>query len=122
MINPEDYQKINPPSTEKYVSEKEMAFVQRSCDPEKKNKDDPFISNIPNLNPDEINQKRKEIIEFFSHFDTDNTGIINVSELRNTLRILNINDNSHVNTLIRMAEIEGNGYINYRDFAYYIIK
>ena len=31
-------------------------------------------------------------------------------------------EKSHVDLLIDRAEIEGNGYINYRDFAYYIIK
>ena len=70
----------------------------------------------------EANQKRKELIEIFSYFDKDQTGIINVSELRNVMQILNQNDKSHVDTLLTRAEIEGNGYINYRDFVYYIIK
>ena len=63
------------------------------------------------------------VIHFaFSYFDKDQTGIINVSELRNVMQILNQNDKSHVDTLLTRAEIEGNGYINYRDFVYYIIK
>ena len=118
----EDYQEISNASKDKFTSKKELNFIKRSVDPVEKSKDDPFIQNLENLNPDEINKKRQDIIEFFSYFDTDNTGIINVSDLRNVLELLGINDKSHVNTLITMAEIEGNGYINYRDFAYYIIK
>ena len=42
--------------------------------------------------------------------------------MRYILELLGINEQSHVDTLINRAEIEGNGYINYRDFAYNIIK
>ena len=38
------------------------------------------------------------------------------------MELLQINEKSHVDALIERAEIEGNGYLNYRDFVYYIIK
>ena len=122
MKNPEDYPKINPPTTDKYVSERELAFVQSCYDKEQKMKEEKCIIPIINSTPDMINQKRKELIEIFSYFDKDQTGIINASELRNIMKLLEINEKSHVDTLITRAEIEGNGYINYRDFVYYIIK
>ena len=122
MINPEDYPKINPESVGKYVSERELSFVQSCFNKEQKDKEDNCIKNLSEKNPDEINQKRKTIIEIFSYFDNDDSGLINVSDLRNILQILNVNEKSHVDTLINRAEIEGNGYINYRDFAYNIIK
>jgi len=122
MINPEDYPKINPESVGKYVSERDISFAQSCFNKEQKDKEDRYIKNISENNPDLINQKRKTIIEILSYFDTDNSGIINVSELRKVLEILKINDKSHVDTLISRAEFEGNGYINYRDFAYTIIK
>ena len=122
MKNPEDYPKIVPPIKDKYVSERELALVQSCFDKERKAKEDECLSPLLNASPDEINQKRKELIEIFSYFDKDQTGIINVSELRNVMQILNQTDKSHVDTLLTRAEIEGNGYINYRDFVYYIIK
>ena len=122
MKNPEDYPKINPPSTNKYVSEREIAFIQSCFDREQKEKEDAYISPILNSTPDMINQKRKQLIEIFSYFDKDQTGLINVPELRNVMELLQVNEKSHVDTLIERAEIEGNGYINYRDFVYYIIK
>ena len=119
--NPEDYPKINPPSTNKYVSEREIAFIQSCFDPEQKKKEEQYILPLKTT-PDVINQKRKQLIEIFSYFDKDQTGLINVPELRNVMELLQVNEKSHVDTLIERAEIEGNGYINYRDFVYYIIK
>ena len=122
MINPEYYPKINPQSVGKYVSERDISFAQSCFNKEQKDKEDRFIKNLSENNPDSINKKRKTIIEILSYFDADNTGIINVSELRNVLGILKIKDEPHVATLINRAEFEGNGYLNYRDFAYNIIK
>ena len=122
MKNPEDYPKIVPPTTDKYVSERELAFIQSCFDKELKKKEEECIKPIENSNPDMINQKRKDLMEIFSYFDTDQTGIINVSELRYVMKLLGVDGKSHVDTLITRAEIEGNGYINYRDFVYYIIK
>ena len=122
MINPQDYPKINPESVGKYVSEKEIAFIQSCYNKEQKDKEEQYIKSLSENNPDNINQTRKTIIEIFSYFDKDDSGIINVSEMRYILEILGIKEKSHVDTLINRAEIEGNGYINYRDFAYNIIK
>ena len=124
MINPEDYQKINPESKGKYVSEREISFVQSCFNQEQRDKENKCLKSIESNNPDDINQKRKAIIDILSYFDTDDSGIINVSELRNILEILGIENDSgsHVDLLISRAEIEGNGYINYKDFAYNIIK
>ena len=121
MKNPEDYPKINPPTTDKYVSERELAFIQSCFDPELKKREEQCILPLKET-PDKINQKRKQLIEIFSYFDKDQTGLINVPELRNVMELLKVNEKSHVDTLIEKAEIEGNGYINYRDFVYYIIK
>ncbi len=120
MLHPEDYEKINPENKGNYVTEEEICLIESCFNEEQKEKEDKRLKNIDN--PDEINQKRKTIIEIFSYFDTDGSGIINVSELRYVLGVLGINDKSHVDKLITRAEIEGNGYINYRDFAYNIIK
>ena len=122
MKNPEDYPKIVPPITDKYVSERELAFIQSCYDNEQKTREIQCIQPILNSTPDIINQKRKELIEIFSYLDRDQTGIINVSELRNVMELLQVEEKSHVDTLIERAEIEGNGYINYRDFVFYIIK
>ena len=125
MINPEDYPKINPEnSTGKYVSEREMSFVQCCFNKEQKDKEDNCIKNLQSSNPDSINEKRKTIIQIFNYFDKDNSGIINVSDMRNILQILGVKEEgfSHVDLLINRAEIEGNGYISYRDFVYNIIK
>jgi len=122
MQNPEDYEKINPPIKGKYVSEREISLVQSCFNMEQRDKEDKCIQNLQANNPDEINQKRKSIIDIFNYFDRDNSGIINVSDLRYILKILKIEEKSHVDLLIDRAEIEGNGYINYRDFAYHLIK
>ena len=125
MINPEDYPKINPENnTGKYVSEREMSFVQSCFNKEQKDKEDNCIKNLQPSNPDSINEKRKTIIQIFNYFDKDNSGIINVSDMRNILQILGVKEEgfSHVDLLINRAEIEGNGYISYRDFVYNIIK
>ena len=122
MQNPEDYEKINPPIKGKYVSEREISLVQSCFNKEQRDKEDKCIQNLQVNNPDEINQKRKAIIEIFNYFDRDNSGIINVSDLRYILKTLEIEEQSHVDLLINRAEIEGNGYINYRDFAYHLIK
>ena len=122
MKNPEDYPKIIPHTTDKYVSERELAFIQSCYDKEQKMREDQCIQPLLNATPDMINQKRKQLIEIFSYFDKDQTGIINVSELRKVMELLQINEKSHVDALIERAEIEGNGYLNYRDFVYYIIK
>ena len=122
MKNAEDYPKIEPKTENKYVSEREIAYIQSCFDREQKEKEDGYISPMENTTPDIINNKRRQLIEIFSYFDKDNTGIINVSDIRNVMELLNQNGKSHVDTLLERAEIEGNGYINYRDFVYYIIK
>ena len=122
MINSEYYEKINPESKGKYVSEREMSFVQSCFNKDQRDKEEKCIKNLSDSNPDIINQKRRAIIEIFRYFDKDNSGIISVSELRYILDMLGINEKSHVDILLNRAEIEGNGYINYRDFAYNIIK
>ena len=122
MQNPEDYEKINPPIKGKYVSEREISLVQSCFNMEQRDKEDKCIQNLQVNNPDEINQKRKSIIDIFNYFDRDNSGIINVSDLRYILKTLEIKKKSHIDLLIDRAEIEGNGYINYRDFAYHLIK
>ena len=122
MINPEDYPIIENAQEGKYVSQRELQYIQSCFDKEQKAKEEGNLNPLLNVNPDIINQKRKELIEIFSYFDTDNTGIINISDIRQVMNILGQTEKSHVDTLLNMAEIEGDGYMNYRDFVYYIIK
>ena len=122
MINPEDYPTIENAQEGKYVSQRELQYIQSCFDKEQKAKEEGNLNPLLNVNPDIINQKRKELIEVFSYFDKDNTGIINISDIRQVMNLLGQNEKSHVDTLLNMAEIEGDGYMNYRDFVYYIIK
>ena len=122
MINPEDYPTIENAQEGKYVSQRELQYIQSCFDKEQKAKEEGNLNPLLNVNPDIINQKRKELIEIFSYFDTDNTGIINISDIRQVMNILGQKEKSHVDTLLNMAEIEGDGYMNYSDFVYYIIK
>ena len=120
MINPEDYEKIQADNNGDYVTEREISMIHACFNKEQKDKEDELLKHFDN--PDEVNQRRAKIIEIFSYFDPDGSGIINVSELRYILESLGIKEESHVETLINRAEIEGNGYISYRDFAYNVIK
>ena len=120
MINPEDYEKIQGDNNGDYVTERDITLIQACFNKEQKDKEDQLLKHFDN--PDEVNQRRAKIIEIFSYFDTDGSGIISVSELRYILKSLGINEKSHVDSLINRAEIEGNGYISYRDFAYNVIK
>ena len=43
MINPQDYPKVNPESVGKYVSEKEIAFIQSCYNREQKDKEEKYI-------------------------------------------------------------------------------
>ena len=122
MKNSEDYPKIENAPESKYTTEREIAYIQSCFDREQKAKEERNLNPLINVDPDIINQKRKELIEVFSYFDTDNTGIINISDIRQVMTMLGQTEKSHVDTLLNMAEIEGNGYMNYRDFVYYIIK
>ena len=122
MKNPQDYPKIENPKEGKYVTERELSYIQSCFDREQKVKEEENLNPLLNVNPDIINQKRKELIEVFSYFDKDNTGIINISDIRQVMNLLGQNEKSHVDTLLNMAEIEGDGYMNYRDLVYYIIK
>ena len=120
MINPEDYEKIESPNNGEYITENDIRFAQACFNKEQKDKEDQKLPHIDDI--DEKNQKRKDIIEAFSYFDTDGTGIINVSEFRYLLNLLGYKEKSPIDYLINRAEYEGNGYINIRDFAYNIIK
>jgi len=120
MINQEDYQIIQPGIEKKYVSEKELSIVLNSLEPN--DKQEKSIKDLPGNDPRQINEKRNAIISALSYFDPDNLGIINAFEMKDILEGLNIQCDSHIKYLIDKAEIEGNGYINYRDFAYNIIK
>ena len=123
MKNQEDYPKIIPEIEGKYVTDRDIFYAQSCYDKEQRDQADKLIKNLSDSNPDIINQKRRAIIDVFSYFDKDDSGIINVSEMRYILESLDIDQkNSYIDNLITQAEIEGNGYISYRDFAYNIIK
>ena len=121
MIDPENYPKILPNAPDIYTTEGDIINIQGCFSSSKKNELDNNIDTYGD-NPDIKNKKRQEIIEFLSYFDTNGSGLVNVSEIRNVLNILNEYNEGNFSDLLSRAEIEGNGYISYRDFAYSIIK
>lgn len=58
----------------------------------------------------------EELIESFKVFDRDGNGMISAAELRHVMTNLGEKITQEVNEMIREADINGNGHINYRDF------
>jgi hypothetical protein len=70
----------------------------------------------------EIYEKRKNVIESFEYFDKDNNGLINVTEFKNIISLLKINITEKLENFLERASFEGNGFINYVEFANFLFK
>ena len=83
---------------------------------------------IINSRNGKIEKKEEEIIEFdendediilkaFQHFDTDNTGKINVEEIKHVLTFLgDIMTQEEVDKFFKSVDIDNNGCLDYREF------
>ena len=86
--------------------------------PEKDNK----IENIEqNKNDFDFNENDEDIIlKAFQHFDVDNSGKINVEEIKHVLTFLgDIMSEEEVNKFFKSVEIDKNGYLDYREFIHF---
>ena len=60
------------------------------------------------------------ILKAFQHFDVDNSGKINVDEIKHVLTLLgDIMSEEEVDKFFNSVEIDKNGYLNYRDFIHF---
>ena len=60
------------------------------------------------------------ILKAFQHFDTDNSGKINVEEIKHVLTFLgDIMSEDEVNKFFNSVEIDKNGYLDYREFIHF---
>ena len=60
------------------------------------------------------------ILKAFQHFDVDNSGKINVEEIKHVLTFLgDIMSEDEVNNFFKSVEIDKNGYLDYREFIHF---
>jgi calmodulin len=60
------------------------------------------------------------ILKAFQHFDTDNSGKINVEEIKHVLTFLgDIMTEDEVNKFFKSVDIDKNGYLDYREFIHF---
>ena len=60
------------------------------------------------------------ILKAFQHFDIDNSGKINVEEIKHVLTFLgDIMSEDEVNKFFNSVEIDKNGYLDYREFIHF---
>ena len=88
---------------------------------EKQEKDNK-IENIEQKNNDfDFNENDEDIIlKAFQHFDVDNSGKINVEEIKHVLTFLgDIMSEEEVNKFFKSVEIDKNGYLDYREFIHF---
>ena len=68
-----------------------------------------------NIDPEE------ELIEAFKHFDRDGNGLISADELRRAMTNLGEKmSDEEVNEMIREADLDGDGHVNYEGIFYSI--
>ena len=81
------------------------------------------IENIDenNNNDFDFNENDENIIlKAFQHFDVDNSGKINVEEIKHVLTFLgDIMSEDEVNKFFNSVEIDKNGYLDYREFIHF---
>ncbi len=74
-------------------------------------------------NNDDFNFNEKDeniILKAFQHFDSDNSGKINVEEIKHVLTFLgDIMSEEEVNKFFKTVEIDKNGYLDYREFIHF---
>ena len=88
----------------------------------KENKIENKIENIEQNNNDfDFNENDENIIlKAFQHFDVDNSGKINVEEIKHVLTFLgDIMSEDEVNKFFKSVEIDKNGYLDYREFVHF---
>ena len=60
------------------------------------------------------------ILKAFQHFDVDNSGKINVEEIKHVLTFLgDIMTEEEVNKFFKSVDIDKNGYLDYREFIHF---
>ena len=74
-----------------------------------------------NSNEFDFNENDENIIlKAFQHFDVDNTGKINVEEIKHVLTFLgDIMSKDEVDKFFKSVEIDKNGYLDYREFIHF---
>ena len=88
----------------------------------KENKIENKIENIEQNNNDfDFNENDENmILKAFQHFDVDNSGKINVEEIKHVLTFLgDIMSEDEVNKFFKSVEIDKNGYLDYREFVHF---
>ena len=88
----------------------------------KENKIENNIENIEQNNNDfDFNENDENmILKAFQHFDVDNSGKINVEEIKHVLTFLgDIMSEDEVNKFFKSVEIDKNGYLDYREFIHF---
>ena len=89
---------------------------------ENDNKIENKIENIEQNNNDfDFNENDENmILKAFQHFDVDNSGKINVEEIKHVLTFLgDIMSEDEVNKFFKSVEIDKNGYLDYREFVHF---
>ncbi len=116
-----------------YITVKELAQVMRSLNQEPSEEDlrkminEVDYDNDGKINFDEfltlMNSKNKDIdledemIRAFQVFDTDDSGFISAISLRHIMSALSKVPEDDIDNMIYEADIDGDGYINYREFV-----
>ena len=90
-------------------------------DQEKQEKDNKIENIEQNNNDFDFNENDEDIIlKAFQHFDVDNSGKINVEEIKHVLTFLgDIMSEEEVNKFFKSVEIDKNGYLDYREFIHF---
>ena len=88
---------------------------------EKQEKDNKIENTEQNNNDFDFNENDEDIIlKAFQHFDVDNSGKINVEEIKHVLTFLgDIMSEEEVNKFFKSVEIDKNGYLDYREFIHF---
>ena len=85
---------------------------------EKNNKTENTEQNNNDFDFDENDENM--ILKAFQHFDVDNSGKINVEEIKHVLTFLgDIMSEEEVNKFFKSVEIDKNGYLDYREFIHF---
>ena len=100
------------------ASDEEIKEIIKKLDLEEKKQInyEEFLSLI-NQGDKDIDEE-EEVLNAFKVFDKDGNGLININELKNIM--LNIGNNwseNEINELLRDADIDMDGYINYEEFV-----
>ena len=88
---------------------------------EKQEKNNKIENTEQNNNDFDFNENDEDIIlKAFQHFDVDNSGKINVEEIKHVLTFLgDIMSEEEVNKFFKSVEIDKNGYLDYREFIHF---